>query len=389
MSRSDGLSRKKKFLFNAISFLFVIVVLEIVCFAYIKIGNPTIKNKLEMSYGYPEDLRIPDPDLNFKYRKNFKGYFKGFDSDGIEININAHGLRDEESDGFPSSTDVLFLGDSIPFGAGIAFEDTFYYKLKRFLENGSANALKVVNASVNSYQFDQYLKYLTLNPELTPDLIIVGFCLNDIIPTLPESWDLIDDTRENRMKKTRLQYLRQDVEAFAKGAIEKSNLGSVIAYSVALARNTGNKYSDRWISTAVARYKDADFLRVFENNLTRMKELVARRNGNLHFVVFPVAQYYQEQHKDNPEIFLPLTTIRAIFQKHDISYTDLFESFKKKDVDPETLYLKYDPVHFSPQGNEVISEILIEEGLFDSVLASKLQTWNLQTPRQRVHHRGE
>ena len=97
------------------------------------------------------------------------------------IQVNSLGLRDRErsSQTSPGTQRVLFVGDSVVFGAGVEFGDRCSDQLERALGPG----VEVVNAGVSGWGTDQ--EYLWLTHEgwaLHPDVVVLGLCvLNDVI----------------------------------------------------------------------------------------------------------------------------------------------------------------------------------------------------------------
>ena len=99
--------------------------------------------------------------------------------------INSLGFRDEE---FPEEKPegvfrILVLGDSMTFGPAVSLERT-YPKLLEQLLNESAAAgshYQVINAGTSGYNTLQELAtWRGAGVVLEPDLVIVGFCINDI-----------------------------------------------------------------------------------------------------------------------------------------------------------------------------------------------------------------
>lgn len=99
--------------------------------------------------------------------------------------INSLGFRDEE---FPEEKPegvfrILMLGDSMTFGPAMNLGQT-YPKVLEELLNESAEAglrFQVINAGVSGYNtYQELATWCNVGVALDPDLVIVGFCVNDV-----------------------------------------------------------------------------------------------------------------------------------------------------------------------------------------------------------------
>lgn len=76
---------------------------------------------------------------------------------------------------------ILVLGDSVTFGHGVGREDTFVRRLEELLEN-PAHPVEAINAGVSGYTaYNEWQAYLVRGRQVEPDLVIVAFCLNDVV----------------------------------------------------------------------------------------------------------------------------------------------------------------------------------------------------------------
>lgn len=95
---------------------------------------------------------------------------------------------------------VLMLGDSFTWGVGVHAEDTYPRKLERRLnELGSAVEFEVVSWSRPGWNTDrawQAVRYRLGG--MWPDLVIVGFCLNDAEPSNQEELTRLQQGLEAR-----------------------------------------------------------------------------------------------------------------------------------------------------------------------------------------------
>jgi lysophospholipase L1-like esterase len=76
---------------------------------------------------------------------------------------------------------VLVLGDSLTYGDGIEERSTYSRQLERLLRRRWR--VEVVNAGIDGAQSEDIARIARrLIPELQPDLVIYGVCLNDFLP---------------------------------------------------------------------------------------------------------------------------------------------------------------------------------------------------------------
>lgn len=94
--------------------------------------------------------------------------------------INSHGFRDPEypTQAAPGSQRVAFLGDSMTWGWGVNDGERFTDLLR--LDLGPE--VEVVNMAVPGYSTDQQFWALSTGAEaFHPDVVVLGFVLNDIV----------------------------------------------------------------------------------------------------------------------------------------------------------------------------------------------------------------
>jgi hypothetical protein len=113
--------------------------------------------------------------------------------------INAHGLRDNHfSKNKPEDVyRILVLGDSIPFGNAVRSAETFPNQLETLLQERQlfpGKRVEVINSGVSGYTpYNELHYYLTEGRKFSPDLVIIAFCMNDIVnPRL--HWNYTGDT---------------------------------------------------------------------------------------------------------------------------------------------------------------------------------------------------
>ena len=143
-----------------------------------------IFNPMGISF-YPETARYLDTmikkmPIGYTNRPNLRGrYF------GTEVRINSLGLRDREVP-MPAPENefrILVLGDSIPFGIGVDYEDSIVHVLELVANQREAGDrhYRTINMGVPSYNTEQELIQLeSLGMSLEPDLVLLFFVVNDL-----------------------------------------------------------------------------------------------------------------------------------------------------------------------------------------------------------------
>ena len=106
---------------------------------------------------------------------------------GVRVTINSRGWRDDEySLEKPQSvTRVMVVGDSVAFGYGVKLEETFPKVLERGLNSRGPGRYEVISlggAGGNTYSQSRLIKENVAIYD--PDLVILAFNLNDILPKI-------------------------------------------------------------------------------------------------------------------------------------------------------------------------------------------------------------
>jgi len=122
-------------------------------------------------------LFVRDKDLGWRLRPGTRT-----DEVGARVTVNTKGTIGPEVDYARTgdATRLLYLGDSVTFGNRVeGYERSFPYVADSALER-AGQSVETINAAVSGYSTWQYLAYLkTEGMKYSPDLVLVGFCLND------------------------------------------------------------------------------------------------------------------------------------------------------------------------------------------------------------------
>jgi len=121
--------------------------------------------------------------LSFALSPDMSVMSKSYQGESFEIATNQDGLRDfdypfEKKKG---TFRIVALGDSITFGLAVPAEDTFPKLLEKRLNDGLADGkYEVINAGCPGYNtFFERTFYERHMRKYAPDLILIGYCLND------------------------------------------------------------------------------------------------------------------------------------------------------------------------------------------------------------------
>jgi len=169
---------RKFILYIGVQLAVVFILLEI----YGRLFDPFGISYYPRMSAYLDTMIIEEP-IGYRNRPNLNGnYF------GVPVTINSLGMRDREvtrnDDG---EFRILFMGDSLPFGVGVRYEDSLPYKLEEILNfrKGGDSTFRVLNMGVISYNTEQELIQLKqIGLSLKPRLAILVYSDNDIEPKM-------------------------------------------------------------------------------------------------------------------------------------------------------------------------------------------------------------
>jgi hypothetical protein len=134
---------------------------------------------------YPETARyfdtlVLEEPIGYHNRPFLTGTFYG-----VPVSINSLGMRDREiSIKKEGEFRILVMGDSVPFGIGVTYENSLPYQLERILcEQYPQRRFRTLNMGVPSYNTEQELIQLkSIGLKLKPDTVVLLFSDNDIEP---------------------------------------------------------------------------------------------------------------------------------------------------------------------------------------------------------------
>jgi len=122
-----------------------------------------------------------DPRVMFEPRPNFDGF-----SEGVPVTTNSRGLRERELAPTPptGTRRVVFLGDSVTFGAGVLDHEPFPRLLEAAINGQGKGPIETVNTGVVGYNTIQELARLeNVGLAYEPSTVVLTFVVNDLLET--------------------------------------------------------------------------------------------------------------------------------------------------------------------------------------------------------------
>jgi lysophospholipase L1-like esterase len=154
--------------------LLVMLALAEIALRVVDLGHPY--------YSAPELYQeSADPRVLFEPRPNFVGF-----SEGVVLTTNSRGLRERELplEKPPGTRRVVFLGDSVTFGAGVEDDEPFPRLLENGINGDGAGPIQSVNTGVVGYNSIQELARLEqAGLPYQPDVVVQTFVVNDLLET--------------------------------------------------------------------------------------------------------------------------------------------------------------------------------------------------------------
>lgn len=246
--------------------------------------------------------------------------------------VNKLGLMDKER--IPEKTKDVFriiaLGDSLTGGRG-----TWVDLLESMLNNKAGNKLKyeVWNAGVPAYGTIQECAWLrSKGLNYTPDLVIIGFCLNDfeVTPLL---------LRED--KKMVIYWPQREV---------RRCLNPVLLKYSHLYRHIVNIFVFK--NNIIRQESIYNHVRL---SLKQVKDLLAKKNINLLVVVFPYFKDYGEYDSGERQNY---AAIQNILNELDVRHMDLSEGYNKGKYPIEKLHIG-DKLHPNSRGHYLAARMIL------------------------------
>mgnify|MGYP005839779249 CR=1 FL=1 len=120
--------------------------------------------------------KIADDDLIYTHRPSWSSRYQS-----VDVSFNEYGFRDDPIvEREPDELRILFLGDSVTFGWGVAQDAIFAARLEKLLSEELGRPVVVVNTGVGSYNTVQQRAVVErFGERLLPDIVLLLYVYND------------------------------------------------------------------------------------------------------------------------------------------------------------------------------------------------------------------
>jgi len=246
------------------------------------------------------------------------------------------------------NSSVLVLGDSVGFGVGVNEEETFVGLIRKNLKN-----INFYNSSVPGYHLIDYAYTIEKNKDLKKlKEILYIYVLNDI--SFERTIFNNTKTKEIDKRKEQSKFFNKLKENFYFKKVNYFLRNKSVLYM--WIKGIISKPSKRHFYYMYPQYNDNDKITELKEAIKQVKNQAEKNNLKLFVAILPYEfQTRKENCKD--DFLLPQKIVKSIFSDFEIKFKD-YTSFFCDNKKPSTFFLKYDPVHLSPNGHQLVYDLL-------------------------------
>lgn len=309
---------------------------------------------LIQDYGYPAGLLLPDPELGRRYAPDFSGRFTYLMYRDLTLRTNSLGFRDSEPNQSAAKR-VIVLGDSIAFGSGIQESDRFTDVLERELTGQLDRPVDVQSWGINGTETNhQLLLYRKLGHTLPHDLVVIGFCLNDVVPVPVEELyqKTIKQARENSSVLSRLGESGLSLHYSFVVRLISQGLDSTAALIAGPKQSAAEKHRIKYRQYLTDNWDKPENLAQFAETIDALQAQVKANGARLAVLVFPYRFQFETGDFSMQEKLTKILTERQIPQ------VNLQEPFAQT-LKLQEIYLTGDECHPNVEGHLLAGRSLI------------------------------
>lgn len=296
---------------------------------------------------YDRSAFEPAEKFHHVHRKNFQGRW-----DGTWYETNSLGLRGGELRPTltPEEFRVLAIGDSCTFGKGVHERETWPRQFEALIDAALPEGQRVLvaNAGVNGYSSGDYLEVLRQRgAELSPQLVIVGYNLNDF-PNQTKQTDERVHQGQGNLRAAIPRGMRDYLSRFASFRWLRAT------YYV---MNRERDYAAAERMAGAARNQNArDPKRVAREiaNLEAMAAESAAMGAKFCVFLFP----YESQVYLNSYDAASVEWLRGLCAERNIPFVSVVDEFRTaaaSETPPRRLFLRGDRYHPNAEGYGIVA----------------------------------
>ncbi|MCP3917884.1 MAG: hypothetical protein GY711_20245 [bacterium] len=285
-----------------------------------------------------------------RHRPNFAGRW-----DGTWYATDSRGLRgpELELDFEPDEYRVVCLGDSCTFGKGVVEADSWPRQLERLLGEKAAGAdwhPVVANLGVNGYSGRAYEEmYREIGAELKPNLVVIGYNLNDF----PNAIRAVDQEVFNR------RGLRTAMPTGVRDFLGRFGLyrfARQTYYHMNRAKDWKN--AEGFAKGAGESSADSEVWRKQRGYLEAIRDAARASGAQMAVFLFP---YESQVYLDSFET-APIDRLRQTCHEIGVPFVDLAEEFRgaaRAETPPKQLFLRGDRYHPNSEGYGIVATAVV------------------------------
>lgn len=259
---------------------------------------------------------------------------------------------------------IVYLGDSVTFGYRVArWEDTYPFFLEALLEKRDSLSIDTVNLAVEGYsQWQQAIVLADEGDRYQPDLVVIGFVLNDVTEMFhlsrfggsDEGFQLrhsYSSRWDRRLSKSALVYQVQNVVREVKA---KRKLGDDLRLGAIRQQALD-------VETLIQQPDQANVKTAWDIALADLQGIVdhcASRDVPVLVVVFPFTMQLADSAGTSP----PQRVLANYAHARGIDSFDLLpplsEHLRTTGAKPEDLFIDHD--HLTVEGHRVVASLLAD-----------------------------
>ena len=249
---------------------------------------------------------------------------------------------------------ILILGDSVAFGPGVKFEETFQGILESSFKEYNIINSSVIGNSVEDYK--RILKEVLLkNLIKRNDDVFLLFCLNDV--STVSSTDIKNQKYKKNTFKPKNDYIYdlKTIDIINKLNVILRENSKLYLFIKGSLTNPSKRYF--LYETQIYKNLQQDGINQILFPIKDIDNLLKSKGINFKLIILPYSYQLQNYDKD---LRFPQKMLYEYFKNNNIPFIDATDHLMKQKVDKLDLFLKFDPMHFSSKGHVVLSEILIK-----------------------------